>query len=423
MTRQRRRNLNRIVRSTNLKLALGLELQGCLLGAARLRTIADPISCLQFVPFRPIFRAYFLDPAFLPTKVILMMRRALLVGCLLLCVLGLTGCSRGKRFRVAFVSNNPENFWLLAEAGCQKAEKELGDVAVEFRRPNPATLEEQQKILKNLENTGVQAIAISPNDPQNAVDFLSRLNGKLPILCQDNDVPNKEARRLYLGTHNYQAGRAAGELVKEAMKKANKDGGKVGIFVGDLAASNARERRQGVLDVLAGIDRTELGAETPHEAVNFPLGDGKYVLALTKTDGADAEKCQNQAAAILGRDRDIDVVVGLWAYNPPALLKARPKDSNVIIIGFDEDLETLQAVEDGKIYGTVVQNPVQFGYLSVKLMHGFLTKDDTFRKQQTFDSQERLFIPHRVFKNDGTEPERAKLVAFHQETRNILNRK
>ncbi len=44
-----------------------------------------------------------------------------------LAVAGLAGCQKGPaKTKVAFVSNNPETFWDIAEKGCRKAEKEFG---------------------------------------------------------------------------------------------------------------------------------------------------------------------------------------------------------------------------------------------------------------------------------------------------------
>ena len=51
-------------------------------------------------------------------------------------------------------------------------------------------------------------------------------------------------------------------LIAKAYKALPK-GGEVAIFVGQMDASNAIERRQGVLDVLAGKDRKEMGEVTP----------------------------------------------------------------------------------------------------------------------------------------------------------------
>ena len=49
------------------------------------------------------------------------------------------GCQRGPaKLKVAFVTNNPESFWSIAEAGTKKAAAEE-DVEVLFRKPPRAT--------------------------------------------------------------------------------------------------------------------------------------------------------------------------------------------------------------------------------------------------------------------------------------------
>jgi ribose transport system substrate-binding protein len=72
----------------------------------------------------------------------------------------------------------------------------------------------------------------------------------MPVLCQDSDAPESN-RLFYLGTSNYQAGRAAGKLVKQALP----EGGKVMIFVGKLEVLNAQERSRGVIEEL--MDKPE----------------------------------------------------------------------------------------------------------------------------------------------------------------------
>ena len=51
------------------------------------------------------------------------------------------------------------------------------------------------------------------------------------------------------------------------------------------------------------------------------------------------------------------------------------KIGKVSIIAFDEEDETLAGVKDGAIYATVVQQPYEFGYQSVKLMEKVLAGD------------------------------------------------
>ena len=159
----------------------------------------------------------------------------------------LAGCgSNSGKPKVAFVSNNPESFWTIAEAGANKAAAE-SDVELIFRRPHQTDAALQREEIDGALNQGVQAIAVSVIDPKNQKDYLDKIAGKVQLLTVDNDAPDTR-RVCYIGTDNYEGGKAVGRLVKEALP----DGGTIAIFVGDLAALNARQRRQGVLDELAG---------------------------------------------------------------------------------------------------------------------------------------------------------------------------
>jgi ribose transport system substrate-binding protein len=51
-------------------------------------------------------------------------------------------------------------------------------------------------------------------------------------------------------------------------------------------------------------------------------------------------------------------------------LKQGDKLGKIKVIGFDEDDETLQGIKDGTVYGTVVQNPFEYGRQSVTILAG-----------------------------------------------------
>src|SRR5262249_17223923 len=142
----------------------------------------------------------------------------------------------------------PYDFWTIAERGTEKAAKEF-DVKVEFKKPaEGAGAPAQRQFIEDLLTRGVKGIAISPVDAANNVDFLRQVSQKTNPITQDSELPDKTAGKCSIGTDNYKAGRAAGELAK----KAAPDGGKVIIYVGQLDVQNAVERRKGVLHALAG---------------------------------------------------------------------------------------------------------------------------------------------------------------------------
>jgi ribose transport system substrate-binding protein len=287
----------------------------------------------------------------------------------------LAGCQRDSgKPKVAFVSNNPESFWTIAEAGANKAASEV-DIELLFRRPQQGDPSKQREVIEGVVGQGAKAIAVSVIDPKNQKEYLDKVAGKVQLLTVDNDAPDTR-RVCYIGTDNFEGGRAVGRLVKEVLP----EGGIIAIFVGDLAPLNARQRRQGVMDELAGEKDVKV-----EDGASYGK-DKKYKLYRTYLDqpeGAQKAK-QNARAAVQDLKDEANVcLIGLWAYNPPAILSAvndkvqegKLKRGQIKIVGFDENEETLQGIADGDIAGTVVQNPYQFGFQSVTLMAALVRGD------------------------------------------------
>src|SRR5262249_58498986 len=106
-----------------------------------------------------------------------------------------------------------------------------------------------------------------------------------------------------------------------------------------------------------------------------PAGNryGKFTLYDTKYDYVDLAKAKNNAADVLTQlgDQDKVCLIGLWAYNPPAILNAvneAGKEGSVHIVGFDEHDETLHGSTDGSIVATVVQNAYRLVCGPVKVL-------------------------------------------------------
>jgi ribose transport system substrate-binding protein len=73
-------------------------------------------------------------------------------------------------------------------------------------------------------------------------------------------------------------------------------------------------------------------------------------------------------------------MVGLYAYNPPAILadaKAKSMANQIKIVGFDEDFATLAGIAAGEIEATVVQDPFAYGYKSVEALAAKARGDDS----------------------------------------------
>lgn len=301
------------------------------------------------------------------------------------CLVSFTGCKPGepetntpasnttksstKRHKIAFVSNGVDPFWVICQRGVEAAGNDFG-VDVAFQMPSEG-ITSQKRILEDLVTKGTDGIAVSPIDPANQTDILNLVAERSKLVTADSDAPDSK-RLVYIGMSNYEAGRMAGQLMKEVLP----NGGKVMIFVGRLEQDNAKLRRQGFIDELVGRDPDPTRYDPPTAQ---PAGNGFTILG-TLTDQFDRAKAKANVEDTLSKNPDVSGMVGLFAYNPPAILEAlkqSDKLGKVKVIGFDENESTLKGITDGVVHGTVVQNPYEYGYQSVKVLNEVLSGDSS----------------------------------------------
>jgi ribose transport system substrate-binding protein len=291
----------------------------------------------------------------------------------------LPGCQKrnaGGKPTVAYVTNGIDPFWLIGKKGAEDAAAKF-DVNVEVKMPQDG-VSDQKRMVQELLARGVDGVAISPIDPANQGDLLNEIAERTKMITQDSDAPDSK-RLCYIGMNNYDAGRMAGKLVKDAMP----GGGSVMIFVGRLGQENARLRRQGVIDELLDRKHNPKNYDEPGR----PLKGPKYVILDTRTDQFDYVKAKALAQDAITRYPDLGCMVGLFAYNPPKILEAvkdAGKLDKIKIVGFDESRETLQGIKDGHIKGTVVQNPYKYGYESVRVLAGLARGDNSVLPKDGF---------------------------------------
>jgi ribose transport system substrate-binding protein len=269
---------------------------------------------------------------------------------------------------LALVTNASADFWTIARRGVEKAQTELPNYTTEMHVVSEATAAEQRRILDNLLTNGVAGVSISAIDPANSNEILNKVAEQAVLFTTDSDAPESE-RVLYIGTDNVAAGEQAGELIKKALP----DGGKIMLFVGTMGAANARERVEGIRKVLEGT---------------------KVEIVDIRTDEVDFARAKRNVEDTLTTYPDIDGLVGLWSYNTPQIVeavRAAGKEGQVKIIGFDEDPVTLRGIADGIIEATVVQQPYEFGYQSMKLLAKHIEGDKSF-----IPENELMIIPTKV---------------------------
>jgi ribose transport system substrate-binding protein len=283
--------------------------------------------------------------------------------------------------RVDFITNASSDFWKIARKGCEKADTELTDVTVGFKTTNTGAAKEQNGLISDALDMDTDAIAISVIDPVGQKQVINDAAKRALVITQDSDAPDSD-RALYLGADNRAAGRQAGELIKKALPQ----GGKIMVFVGKREVQNARERFDGLKESLQG---------------------SKVEIIDLLTDDADEGRARQNAYETLKKYPDIAGMVGLWSYNGPAILQAlRPegKVGQIKIVCFDDERATLAAIKEGAIFGTVAQQPFEYGYQAVQMAARILRGD-----RSVIPASKTILIPTVVIQKNNVDEYTKKL--------------
>jgi ribose transport system substrate-binding protein len=248
---------------------------------------------------------------------------------------------------IQIVTNGISPFWDPMAIGMKKAAEEEGCQA-DWSGPRDSTVVEQKRMIEDALAKGADGLAISCIEAEASIPIIdSVIEKKIPCITFDSDSP-KSKRLVYIGTNNFNAGKAAGEAAVKLFPK----GGKFVGFVGNISAQNARERRDGFLEAIKGhgIDLIDV------------IDDNK--------DPARAQR--NVEEAITKNGDKIQGFLGLFSYNGPAIVRAvtgANLRSKYKIVCFDAEPQTLLELEKGNVDATVVQKPYDFGLLSTKLLY------------------------------------------------------
>src|SRR5258708_8372684 len=70
-----------------------------------------------------------------------------------------------KAVKVAFLTNNASDFWTIARAGCEQAQKEVPNITVDFRIPPDGTAAAQTRTFDHLLVKGINGTPLSPEQP------------------------------------------------------------------------------------------------------------------------------------------------------------------------------------------------------------------------------------------------------------------
>ena len=307
---------------------------------------------------------------------------------------------------LAYVTNGVDPFWDMAAKGVEAGARDF-DANCEVVMPAEG-ITDQKRMVESLLSRGIDGIAISPIDADNQTSFINEMAQVTRVITHDSDAPNSN-RLCFVGMNNYAAGRAAGRMVKEVLP----EGGEVMLFVGRLEQLNAQQRRQGVIDELLNRPEQNLDNLTfdPNDGV---LEGDPYTILDTRTDNFDYSRAKSNTEDAMTAYPNLKVMVGLFAYNTPNNLEAvkeAGKLGEIKMVSFDEADAVLQGISEGHVYGTISQQPYEYGYHSVRILSALSRGDQSVLPENGF-----LEIPIVEVREDNIADFWAKIRELKGET-------
>jgi ribose transport system substrate-binding protein len=263
--------------------------------------------------------------------------------------------------RVALVPGGPHPYFAAWEQAGADAARDFHLGAADYKVPPSWTLSQQNDLISSLAAQGYNAFLIFPGDAVGTRPIVAELadNG-IPAIALAGCLLDPSKALFCMGTDT---GHSA-YLGTKALIKTIGGHGRIAHFTGFLVDPNTKWRMDAVAQAVA---------ET----------NGAVTLVETIADIDAPEPAQDKINSFLAtQGSQIDgIVTTAWI---PAVVAAQALrkigTKRIHMIGIDHDQVVLQAIKDGYVDGTMLQNPYGQGYVGsyvmARLAAGCKVKED-----------------------------------------------
>lgn len=248
-------------------------------------------------------------------------------------------------------------FFEAAAEGAEDAAAELGNVEIIYTGPTDTTAEGQIEVINSLIAQGVDAIAISANDPDAVAPALQRaMQRGITVISWDSGVA-EEGRMMHL---NPSSTELIGSTILRLAADHMPDGGEVAFLSASATATNQN----------AWIAAAE-------EALpNFP---GLDIVATVYGDDL-SDKSYREAQGLMASYPDLQAIiapttVGILAACQAVSDAGRIGEINVTGLGLPSEMAG--CVESGATQSFAIWNPIDLGYAATMIAHSLASGEAT----------------------------------------------
>ncbi|MFN3662379.1 rhamnose ABC transporter substrate-binding protein [Yoonia sp.] len=248
-------------------------------------------------------------------------------------------------------------FFEAANEGAEEAAAELGDVEIIYTGPTSTTAEGQIEVINALIAQGVDAIAISANDPDAVAPALRRaMDRGITVISWDSGVA-PEGRQMHL---NPSSPELIGNTIIRLAADHLPDGGDVAILSATSTSTNQNIWIEEATKVL-------------------PDYEGINLVATVYGDDL-ADKSYREAQGLMSTYPDLRAIiapttVGILAASQAVADAGKIGEVNVTGLGLPSEMAG--AVESGATLSFAIWNPIDLGYAATMISYNLLKGEAT----------------------------------------------
>ncbi|RKL61598.1 autoinducer 2 ABC transporter substrate-binding protein [Thermoanaerobacteraceae bacterium SP2] len=245
-------------------------------------------------------------------------------------------------------------YFNACEEGAKKAGQDLG-VEVIYTGPTKADAAEQVKMIEDLINQGVDAIAVAPNDPAALTPVLKKAKEK-GILIADWDTPADKSI-VDLSVHQIDDKQYGEHIWDTLVKYMGTDNAEYAIITGGLSAANLNSW------IDAGISYAKTKYPNLKLVTDKVPSDEKQQVAYQK------------ALELIKAYPNLKGIIGISTPAPIGAAQAvqeKGLKDKIAVVGTGLPNDSKAYLKDGSLKASILWDPAKLGYLTVSLVKDML---------------------------------------------------
>ncbi len=252
-----------------------------------------------------------------------------------------------KTVKIVFipkVQDKTNDFWMSMISGAKSAGKEYQANLVILAPDEENDYETQKKYIEEAVKMKPDAIALSPIRYSEMTDCVKQVtDAGIKLILIDSKL-DQNLEESCIGTDNRNAGVQMGQKMREYVGSDTK----IAVVSYVKGSSTAMEREEGLRE---------------------GLSEDESKIKMVLYSNSDYNQAYEETRELMRTNPDITLIAGLNLYSTVGVARAIREmnlSRKVHVVGFDNDIEGIQYLEEGIIDTLIVQKPFNMGYIGIQ---------------------------------------------------------